>query len=150
MKHWIAKAALSCILLTGMFSASPVANAARVSSYNLIWFDSAGNVIGQHAEFCNNYQLQGGAQTGAFALTIIGGCGEMIRDCEEVYGEDRSEIVCSGFTLNTALSASPSGNHGNLTAADLCGLTGACSGTEPILMHGYGFNIIQIYPVPKS
>ncbi|HDS1578375.1 TPA: hypothetical protein QEL15_000395 [Stenotrophomonas maltophilia] len=146
MKHWIAKAAVSCFFAVSMLAAAPPADAARMESYNLIWFDSSGNVIGQHAEFCNNYQLEGGAQSGAFALSITGGCGDLLRFCEQT---DKG-YICYGFTQNIGLSATVSGNAGNLSAGDLCELTGACSGTEPILMVGHGFDIVQIYPVPKK
>lgn len=150
MKHWIAKAAVSCFFVVCMFAGAPKADAARLESYNRIWFDSSGNVIGQHAEFCNNYQLEGGAQSGAFSLTIIGGCGDMLRSCEEVHERDFSEYRCKGYSRNIGLTATATGSYGNLTAGELCDLTSACFSTEPILMVGYGFDVVQIYPVPKK
>lgn len=152
MKHWIAKAAVSFFLITSMFAGVPDAKAARAESYNRIWFDSSGNVIGQHAEFCNNYQLEGGDQTGAFSLTIVGGCGDMIRECTEVHTEVLSEYRCTGYSVNNgiALSANATGNYGNFTAGELCELASACFSTEPILMVGNGFEIVQIYPVTKT
>ncbi|MHC1654420.1 hypothetical protein ACODUL_14205 [Stenotrophomonas maltophilia] len=142
MKHWIAKAVMSCFVVACVAIAVPRAEAARVESYNQIWFDSSGNVIGQHAEFCNNVQYEGGSQTGQFSLVVRAGCGDQLRQCSTVGTEYR----CTGYIINNALTATVTGNSGGLTAGELCELAGACLGFEVDLMYGYGFPITQIYP----
>lgn len=142
MKHWIAKAAVSCFFVVCMSATAPYAQAARVESYNQIWFDSNGNVVGQHAEFCNNFQYEGGSQSGQFSLVVHAGCGDQLRQCATVGTEYR----CTGYIINNALTATVTGNSGGLTAGQLCELVGACLGFEVELMNGYGFPITQIYP----
>jgi len=148
MKHVIARAAISCLVVFGLISFSPAADAARKESFSQIWFDSSGNVIGQHAEFCNNVQYEGGSQSGAFSLVVHAGCGDRIRECHWEGIEDRL-YICTGYFLNYALTASVTGNAGGLSAGEICEMVSACLGFEVELMYGYDFPLVQIYPIPK-
>jgi len=118
------------------------AQAARAESFSQIWFNSNGDVVGQHAEFCNNVQYEGGSQTGAFSLVIHSGCGDQLRMCSE----QGTQYVCTGYINNHALTAVVTGNSGGLTAGQLCELVQTCLGFEVELMNGYGFSMLQIYP----
>lgn len=123
--------------------------AARAASQNIIYFDANLNVIGQHAEYCNNYQYEGGDVVNAVAyLEITGGCGELIRECHfEWQDEYPGYYVCTGYHVNYAVEAVFMGGS-NYTIEDACNVTGACSSREPILMVGRGFDLVQIWPTP--
>lgn len=141
-------------LLTGLAFATATlfsgqAHAARKESYNLIVFDANMNVIGQHAEFCNNYQLEGGSLTGAYELAIVGGCGDQLANCRYEWPDGSAAYyTCDSYSLNIGVLAqfSPQTNFNIENACNIAG--GACSSTEPVLMVGRGFDIVQIYPAP--
>ncbi len=133
-------------LILSAIIASPTAKAARAESFNQIWFNSNGDVVGQHAEYCNNVQLEGGLQTGAFSLIVHGGCGDFVSTCG--YNDSVLEPmwVCQGAGTNNAITASTTGNTGTLAIHEVCDLVNACWSVEPELMVGHGFNLVQIYP----
>lgn len=133
-------------LAVSTISASFSAGAARAESFNQIWFDSNGTVIGQHAEYCNNVQLEGGATSGAFSLVVLGGCGDPVMSCGYTDSVSNPQWVCRGAGSNYSIVASTTGSTGGLAIHEVCELANACWSTEPELMTGRGFNLVQIYP----
>lgn len=132
------------VVVLFLFSSSNVL-AARAASQNIIVFDENLNVIGQHAEYCNNYQYEGGNLNGPYYLEITGGCGELLRECHFVWPDGSpGYYVCTSAGVNNAVEATFSG--GDYTIEDACNVTGACSSREPVLMVGRGINLIQIWP----
>lgn len=141
-----AKFIFSGAVLMSALSVFP-ASAARIESFNQIWFDGSGIVVGQHAEYCNNVQIEGGRQAGVFSLVVHAGCGDQIATCSTSYSTDGTETLqCEGLGPNFALTATVAGNSGGLSVGELCDLTQACMEFEPQLMQGWGLDFHQVYP----
>jgi hypothetical protein len=132
---------LSLLLLIGAFY-SQQAFAARAESSNTIWFDANDNVIGQDAYFCNGAHWKGGSQSGLYKIIIKGGCGDPIVSCTWV----SDGIMCqyAGSVYNYTITSKIFGDYAPRTIQDACNITGACTFSEPELMFGWGFNLVQV------
>lgn len=128
-------------LVLGIFL-SHSALAARAESKNTIWFDANDNVIGQDAYYCNGTHWQGGAQSGAYGVIIKGGCGDPIVSCNWFVQGVRCTIAGSGY--NYSITSTIFGNYAPRTMQDACEITNACRFTEPELMFGWGFELVQV------
>ncbi|MBP3985716.1 hypothetical protein J5837_14995 [Pseudoxanthomonas helianthi] len=120
------------------------AHAEREKSYNLIVFDANMNIIGQHAEYCNNYQYEGGDLNGPNMLVVEGGCGNYVVSCG--YDSGWTVYSCEGVGYDYALVANFYGTSTGYNVGHACNISGACSDTEPTLMSGHGLTLIRIYP----
>lgn len=123
--------------------------AARMESLNIIYYDANNNVIGQHAEYCNNVQVEGGVAdwNNPYALTIVGGCGDPIYNCGWVGSGDNQRYECNGSgDYYYGVSVSYQSATGRSIEAACQDVVNACSSNEPILATGRGFNFVQIYP----
>lgn len=116
--------------------------AARMESYSVIYFDQYDNVVGQHAEFCNNVQWEGGQQNGHYALEVVGGCGDQIYSCHPT--ENWSHIICTDGGSYYAIGAQLFGNTAGRSLEYACSTTD-CSSNEPTLVNNWGFTMVCIW-----
>lgn len=136
---------LSLALASGLACLSQDANAARAYSNNYIYFDTAGNAVGQDAYHCNGAHWRGGDLTAPYRLTIKGSCSGTTQACTPAAPSDplgsspppdRSGTptcvsVPSGDYVQMSLTASAP-----FTRVEACELAGqgVCESTEPVLL----------------
>lgn len=129
------------ILFSTMALLMPDANAARANSSNVIYFNAAGEPVGQDASYCNGVHWQGGDLTTPYRLIIRGGCGGLIITCSP---DNNGTPKCNNdmdFRVTYIMSGSPP-----FTDEEACDLVGRlpCQSSEPELLFTYGFELKRL------
>lgn len=142
---------MASVVFVAIMLISTEAKAVRDESYNLIVLDGAGNVIGQHAEFCNNYQYEGGQMQGANVIEIVTGCSQYYAtNCQLIpHSNDFATWSCEEGVYNTiTVTENYAGSYG-VTAEWFCNTySPICKIPDATLLPGHGFDLVQIWPTP--
>lgn len=114
-----------------------------ISSYsNIIYFNAAGEPVGQSATDCMNKHDRGGDETAPYTLTIRGGCGNPPENCGSVNGP-----TCRPDADGTTDVTSSLSGHPPFTLKQACDVVAPACTNElaPVLLdEAYGFKVSQV------
>lgn len=132
------RAIVTAILFFTATLLSSNADAARNNSSNSVYFNAAGQPVGQDAYYCNGVHWQGGDLTTPYRLSIKGGCGNLVTSCNpDSNGTRKCETTMDFGVSYQLIGAAP------FTEEEACDLIGRfpCQTSEPELLFTYGFEL---------